>query len=143
LKLQARPYADLIFPEQEELPLALRYNSYGAPENNPGKQFEYVADGLPSYDSAIMAYNKDLDKDKIIRYKVVGLENLDKESKDYRRFKQIIERLNRSYKFHTSPGPGLKHLKVLSALQSYSLPSTTSCEHIHPWKVMCLFHLNA
>ena len=88
--------------------LALQYNTYGAPEDDPGKQFKYVADGLPSYDSAIMAYNKDLKEDKIIRYKVVGLENLDSESKDYRSFKQMIERLNRTYKFHTRPRAGFK-----------------------------------
>ena len=88
--------------------LALQYNTYGAPENDPGKQFEYVADGLPSYDSAVMAYNKDLPNDKIIRYKVIGLENLDSESTEYRRFKQIIERLNRTYKFHTRPRAGFK-----------------------------------
>ncbi len=88
--------------------LALQYNTYGAPEDDPEKQFKYVADGLPSYDSAIMAYNKDLEEDKIIRYKVIGLENLDSESKDYRRFKQIIERLNRTYKFHTRPRAGFK-----------------------------------
>ncbi len=91
--------------------LALQYNTYGAPEDDPGKQFEYVADGLPSYDSAIMAYNKDLEKDKIIRYKVIGLENLDPESKEYRRFKQIIERLNRTYKYHTRPRAGFKTFK--------------------------------
>ena len=51
-----------------------------------------------------MVYNKDLKKDKIIRYKVIGLENLDSESKEYRRFKQIAERLNRTYKFHTRAG---------------------------------------
>ena len=91
--------------------LALQYNTYGAPEDDPGKQFEYVADGLPSYDSAIMAYNKDLEKDKIIRYKVIGLQNLDPESKEYRRFKQIIERLNRTYKYHTRPRAGFKTFK--------------------------------
>ncbi len=88
--------------------LALQYNTYGAPEDDPGMQFKYVADGLPSYDSAIMTYNKDLEKDKIIRYKVIGLENLNQESKDYRPFKQMIERLNRTYKFHTRPRAGFK-----------------------------------
>jgi transposase-like protein len=88
--------------------LALQYNTYGAPKDDPGKQFEYVADGLPSYDSAIMAYNKDLLKDKIIRHKVVGLENLDQESKEHRPFKQMVERLNRTYKFHTRPRAGFK-----------------------------------
>ena len=55
-----------------------------------------------------MAYNKDLEKDKIIRHTVIGLENLDKESKTYRRFKQIVERLNRTYKYHTRPRNGFK-----------------------------------
>ena len=88
--------------------LALQYNTYGPPEDDTGTVFEYVADGLPSYDSAIMAYNKGLPKDKIVRHKVVGLENLDTESKEYRQFKQIIERLNRTYKFHTRPRAGFK-----------------------------------
>ena len=94
---------------REEAPcLALQYNTFGAPKDDLGKQFKYVADGLPSYDSAVMAYNKDLEKDKIIRYKVIGLENLDSESKEYRCFKQVIERLNRTYKFHTRPRAGFK-----------------------------------
>ena len=94
---------------REEAPcLALQYNTFGAPKDDPGKQFKYVADGLPSYDSTVMAYNKDLEKDKIIRYKVIGLENLDSESKEYRCFKQVIERLNRTYKFHTRSRAGFK-----------------------------------
>ena len=55
-----------------------------------------------------MAYNKNLEKDKIIRHKVIGLENLNSESKEYRSFKQIIERLNRTYKYHTRPRAGFK-----------------------------------
>ncbi|MCF6175429.1 MAG: hypothetical protein L3J71_06660 [Victivallaceae bacterium] len=55
-----------------------------------------------------MAYNKDLKEDKIVRHKVVGLENIDKESTEFRRFKQIVERLNRTYKYHTRPRAGFK-----------------------------------
>lgn len=88
--------------------LALQYNTYGKPESNQGTQYQYVADGLPSYDAAIMAYNKDLKEDKIIRHKVVGLENIDKESTEFRCFKQIVERLNRTYKYHTRPRAGFK-----------------------------------
>ena len=88
--------------------LALQYSTYGEPESNLGTQYQYVADGLPSYDAAIMAYNKDLKEDKIIRHKVVGLENIDKESTEFRRFKQIVERLNRTYKYHTRPRAGFK-----------------------------------
>ena len=88
--------------------LALLHNTYGSPDEETGKIYHYVADGLPSYDSAIMAYNKDLEQEKIIRHKVVGLENLDKESTEYRRFKQMVERLNRTYKYHTRPRAGFK-----------------------------------
>ena len=31
---------------------------------------------------------------------MVGLQNLDSESEEYRAFKEMIERLNRTYKFH-------------------------------------------
>jgi transposase-like protein len=88
--------------------LALQYNTYGPPEDDPDKQYQYVADGLYSYDSAIMMYNKDLERDKIIRHKVVGLENNDDESEEFRQFKQTIERLNRTYKYHTRPRAGFK-----------------------------------
>jgi len=32
--------------------------------------------------------------------KVIGLQNLDSESEEFRPFKKLIERLNRTYKFH-------------------------------------------
>ena len=88
--------------------LALLYNTYGQPEDDSNKVFEYVADGLPSYDCAVMTYNQNLKQDKIKRYKVVGLENIDLESEKYRSCKQIIERLNRTYKYHTRPRAGFK-----------------------------------
>jgi hypothetical protein len=37
---------------------------------------------------------------------VIGLENLDQDSTEYRAFKQIIERLNRTYKQHVRPSAG-------------------------------------
>ena len=35
--------------------LALLNNTYGLPQEDSNQQFEYVADGNPSYDSAVMA----------------------------------------------------------------------------------------
>ena len=38
--------------------------------------------------------------------KVIGLQNLDAESEEYRSYKQLIERLNRTYKYHVRPAAG-------------------------------------
>jgi transposase InsO family protein len=37
---------------------------------------------------------------------VIGLQNLDAESEEYRSFKQLVERLNRTYKYHVRPAAG-------------------------------------
>jgi transposase-like protein len=89
--------------------LGTLYSAYGAPKERE-KPFEMVADGLPSYDNATMAYNEALDPEHpaITRKTVIGLENVNAESKEFRPFKQIIERLNRTYKFHTRPRAGFK-----------------------------------
>jgi hypothetical protein len=63
-----------------------------------------------------MAYNKDLEKPQIIRRTVVGLENINQESKDFRPLKQIVERLNRTYKFHTRPRAGFKTFSGATSL---------------------------
>jgi putative transposase len=75
---------------------------------------EFIADGNPSYDAALLEYQRQIEEPKlkpITRKTVVGLENLDEESKEYRQFKQLIERLNRTYKFHTRPRSGFKDMK--------------------------------
>jgi len=38
--------------------------------------------------------------------KVIGLQNLDAESEEYRSYKQLIERLNRTYKYNVRPTAG-------------------------------------
>ena len=96
--------------------LATLYNAYGAPGTNKGKQFTLVRDGCPSYDSAMMAYNHGLTEPVITGQKVIGLENIDEVSKEYRPYKQLVERLNRTYKFHTRPRAGMKSLNGASAL---------------------------
>ena len=64
-----------------------------------------ITDGNPSYVAALHFLNQER-KSKIKHIKVIGLENLDKESTEYREFKQIIERLNRTYKQHVRPSAG-------------------------------------
>lgn len=89
--------------------LALLYDAFGKPSNTI-KHPDLVTDGNPSYDAAVMAYN-DLIKNKdskLTKRTVIGLKNLDDQSKEYRSFKQLVERLNRTYKYHTRPRAGFK-----------------------------------
>lgn len=89
--------------------LALLFNTFG----NPGDKRwppDLVTDGNPSYDTAVMAYNDLIknDADKLTKRTVIGLKNLDDQSIEYRSFKQLVERLNRTYKYHTRPRAGFK-----------------------------------
>jgi putative transposase len=64
-------------------------------------------DGNPSYTAAVQYLNaKNKPGDSIEHHKVVGLQNLDEESEKYRAFKQLIERLNRTYKGHVKQAYG-------------------------------------
>ena len=47
---------------------------------------------------------------------VIGLKNEDEQSEDFRPFKQLIERLNRTYKFHTRSRCGFKYFNGAVAL---------------------------
>jgi transposase-like protein len=97
--------------------LALLYNSFGEP-NGAAKYPDLVTDGNPSYDAAVMAYNKRIkdDDSKLTKRTVIGLQNLDHESSEYRSFKQLVERLNRTYKYHTRPRAGFKSFDGAVAL---------------------------
>jgi len=88
--------------------LALLYNCFGKPGEKAHP--DLVTDGNPSYDAAVMAYNDLIktDHEKLKKRTVVGLKNIDEESREYRSFKQIVERLNRTYKYHTRPRSGFK-----------------------------------
>lgn len=96
--------------------LATLHNAYGKPETNQGKQFVLARDGLPSYDSALLTYNQGLEKPVLTGPKVIGLENLDEISKEFRPYKQLVERLNRTYKFHTRPRAGMKSMEGATCL---------------------------
>jgi len=94
--------------------LALLYDCYGKPEQNSKKSM-LITDGNPSYDTAVMAFNAGAEN-KLEKHTVIGLENLDTESSEYRCFKQLVERLNRTYKFHTRPRAGFKSFEGAVAL---------------------------
>lgn len=66
-----------------------------------------VTDGNPSYPAGIHFINAQFDEASTIHHKkVIGLQNLDAESEEYRAYKQLIERLNRTYKYHVRPAAG-------------------------------------
>jgi transposase-like protein len=100
--------------------LALIHNCYGTPEDPKCATGELVTDGLPSYDSAVTAYNTAAVKANgsgiLDKRTVIGLKNLDPESETYREYKQLVERLNRTYKFHTRPRAGFKDFDGACAL---------------------------
>ena len=59
-----------------------------------------VTDGNPSYQAGLHFINSQHDKLNLTLKKVIGLQNMDDESEEYRAYKQMIERLNRTYKYH-------------------------------------------
>ena len=80
------------------------------------KFVEFISDGNPSYDAAALYLNFGLEKPILKRYSVIGLKNEDEESTEYREYKQLIERLNRTYKFHTRQRSGFKNFNGATAL---------------------------
>lgn len=68
-----------------------------------------ITDGNPSYPAGIHflnMLNENNSTPDISHKKVIGLQNLDAESAEFRHYKQIIERLNRTYKYHTRSAYG-------------------------------------
>ena len=73
----------------------------------PSQSITLITDGNPSYPAAIHFINDHRSPlPPLSHHKVIGLQNLDQESTDFRQFKQIIERLNRTYKAHVRPAHG-------------------------------------
>lgn len=71
---------------------------------SPEQEITLVTDGNPSYPAGIHFINAMNTANIPIQFrKVIGLQNLDDESEKFRPFKQIIERLNRTYKHHIKP----------------------------------------
>ena len=63
------------------------------------EHFKFIADGYSAYPLAAMEFAKKFGEEFTFRVtQVLGLTNNDAVSKEYRPFKQIVERLNRTYK---------------------------------------------
>ncbi|MBA7697597.1 IS6 family transposase ISHco2 [subsurface metagenome] len=72
---------------------------------SPEQEIIVVTDGNPSYPAGIHFINQSYEPN-LTHKKVIGLQNLDSESEEFRSFKELIERLNRTYKFHTRAACG-------------------------------------
>ncbi len=83
----------------------------------PQQKFTLISDGNPAYPAGIHFLNELYgSKDFIQHRKVVGLQNLDAESELFRPFRQLIERLNRTYKYHVRPACGFNSFNGATAL---------------------------
>ncbi|MFH1776584.1 MAG: DDE-type integrase/transposase/recombinase [Candidatus Omnitrophota bacterium] len=76
--------------------------------SKPEQKVTLVTDGNPSYPAGIHFINQSRDP-KLTHKKVIGLQNLESEYQEFRPFKQLIERLNRTYKFHVKAACGFKN----------------------------------
>ncbi|PIU25721.1 MAG: hypothetical protein COT11_01195 [Candidatus Infernicultor aquiphilus] len=82
---------------------------------SPGEEVTLVTDGNPSYPAGIHFINQNYEPN-LTHKKVIGLQNLDSESEEFRPFKELIERLNRTYKFHTRAAGGFNSVNGAVAL---------------------------
>ncbi len=74
---------------------------------HPDQQITLITDGNPSYPAGILFINSHLPSNPDIKHhKVIGLQNLDAESEKFRPFKELIERFNRTFKYHVKPSYG-------------------------------------
>ena len=75
-----------------------------------GRTTHLVFDGLGAYPAGVHFLNAQRKNDHLppafTFNQVFGLENLDDQSSQWRPFKQLIERLNRTYRFHTRAACG-------------------------------------
>lgn len=78
----------------------------------------FITDGWGAYTEGIQflnSHNKHRQKD-IKHIQVIGLQDADEVSAQYRPFKQIIERFNRTYKHHVKPSAGFNSFNGAMAL---------------------------
>ena len=104
LKIAAYHIAD----SRETLPAVIAMNE-AIRTAQPDQKVTIISDGNPSYPAGIHFINASSDPDNPLIHnhrKVIGLQNLDSESEEFRPFKQLIERLNRTFKHHVRPACG-------------------------------------
>lgn len=86
---------------------------------DPNQAVILVTDGNPSYPAGLHYLNEQRGKDASVAHKkVIGLQNLDSESEAYRPYKELIERLNRTFKHHMRPSHGFNSMNGAVALVS-------------------------
>lgn len=101
---------------RETLPAVIAMNE-AIRTAEPNQKFTFITDGNPSYPAGIHFLNQLYGNDRLIKHqKVIGLQNLDAESELFRPFKQLIERLNRTYKYHVRPACGFNSINGAVAL---------------------------
>jgi transposase-like protein len=84
---------------------------------DPKQTIILVTDGNPSYPAGIHFLNAQKTQNPSLQHrKVIGLQNLDTESETYRPYKQLIERLNRTFKHHVKPSHGFNTTNGAMAL---------------------------
>jgi len=83
---------------------------------SPDQQIILVTDGNPSYPAGIHFLNSLDDGPDVQHKKVIGIQNLDAESEVWRPLKQLIERLNRTFKYHVRPAAGFNSFNGAVAL---------------------------
>jgi len=84
---------------------------------DPNQTIILVTDGNPSYPAGIHFLNAQRTENPSLQHhKVIGLQNLDSESETYRPYKQLIERLNRTFKHHVKPAHGFNSVNGALAL---------------------------
>jgi transposase-like protein len=99
---------------RDTLPATIAINEAIRTANSNGKIF-LITDGNPSYQNAVHFLNQSL-TNKLKLKNVIGLQNLDAVSTRFRPFKQLIERLNRTYKFHMKAAAGFSSFNGAVAL---------------------------
>lgn len=96
-----------VAPERDALAatVALGEAARTLPEN---QTLRFITDGNPAYQAGVHFLNahRPASQPPFILRQVIGLENLDAVSTEFRPFKQLIERLNRTYKYHVRPACG-------------------------------------
>jgi transposase-like protein len=73
------------------------------------QSLRFITDGNPSYVAALHFINQQrgqANQPLLTLRQVIGLQNLDDVSQQFRPFKQLIERLNRTYKYHVRSACG-------------------------------------
>jgi transposase-like protein len=84
---------------------------------DPNQTLILVTDGNPSYPAGIHFLNAERTENPSLQHrKVIGLQNLDSESQEFRPYKQLIERLNRTFKHHVKPAHGFNSVNGALAL---------------------------